>query len=125
VKIIFSAKSKVIINVVPFPRFFFYFYKIGFCVCSSYLHRQHSVSLLYTFLQLDDGPFCIAVFDFAGERAEDLSFLVGDKIVLLAHVNSEWLRGSVHGREGIFPAAFVNIVKDLTGASYNNDFHAV
>lgn len=44
---------------------------------------------------------------------EDLSFKAGDRISLLKRINNEWLRGSLQGREGIFPTAFVNIVCDV------------
>ena len=64
-------------------------------------------------------PYCIATYDFSGEAAEDLSFKAGSRIVLLKHINSEWLCGSLDGREGMFPAAFVNIVCDIDGGRSN------
>ena len=66
-------------------------------------------------MQFGSQPFCVAVFDFKGDNSEDLSFNVGDKILLLSHVNAEWLKGSKNGREGIFPSAFVNIIQDIIG----------
>jgi len=42
-----------------------------------------------------------------------LSFKTGDRISLLKRINEEWLTGSLKGREGMFPAAFVDIVRDI------------
>ena len=55
--------------------------------------------------------FCIAQHPFTGESAEDLTFSEGDRIHLLAYIDSDWLKGSLNGREGIFPRAFVDIVE--------------
>ena len=60
-------------------------------------------------------PYCIAIYDFTGETAEDLGFVTGDRIELLEHIGADWLKGSLRGNTGIFPAGFVEIHKDLTG----------
>ena len=62
-------------------------------------------------------PYCVAIYDFPGETPDDLSFVVGDRIDLLEHVGADWLKGSLHGKTGMFPTAFVEIRKDLTGKS--------
>ena len=72
------------------------------------------MSIAIPFIWQDDGrPHCIATYDFAGEAAEDLVFKAGSHIFLLKRINSEWLYGSLDGREGMFPAAFVDVVSDI------------
>lgn len=63
----------------------------------------------------DQVPYCIALYDFPGETEEDLSFVAGDRIELLERIGTDWLKGCVHGTTGMFPAAFVEILEDLTG----------
>ena len=58
-------------------------------------------------------PHCLALHTFPGEDAEDLAFKEGDLIRLLEHVSSDWLRGSLDSREGVFPASFGEIIKDV------------
>ncbi|MGH0156198.1 UNVERIFIED_CONTAM: hypothetical protein FKN15_060226 [Acipenser sinensis] len=53
------------------------------------------------------GQWCEALYDFAGQTNEDLSFLKGDRILITEKVDSEWYRGRLNGNEGIFPAIFV------------------
>ena len=60
-----------------------------------------------------NGPRCTALFDYNADTADDLSFKVGDVIELKRRVSAEWLEGTMRGRTGTFPAAFVEIVEDL------------
>lgn len=53
------------------------------------------------------GEWCEALHSFTAETSEDLSFKRGDRILLLQRLDSDWYRGRLHDREGIFPAAFV------------------
>ncbi|XP_064608748.1 SH3 domain-containing protein 19-like isoform X2 [Liolophura sinensis] len=64
---------------------------------------------------LDDEAYSIAIHEFKGETADDLSFREADKVILLEWVNDEWLKGKseMTGKVGIFPAAYVQIIKDL------------
>lgn len=48
----------------------------------------------------------LALFDFTGQTAEDLSFHKGAIIQVTEHIDAEWRRGRVEGREGLYPAAF-------------------
>ena len=73
-------------------------------------------------MQSEDVPYCIALYDFPGETPEDLSFDPGDRIELVEHVGADWLKGSLRGNTGIFPAAFVEIHKDLTGTAKIDNF---
>ncbi|XP_052077252.1 SH3 domain-containing protein 19-like isoform X2 [Mytilus californianus] len=59
------------------------------------------------------GPRCVARFDFDGEGAEDLCFEEGDYIQLIERVDSEWVRGDLGGKVGIFPLTFVEVIEDL------------
>jgi hypothetical protein len=56
----------------------------------------------------------LALHDFPAQADGDLSFEQGQLIQLLEQVDDGWLKGSVDGREGIFPASFVEVVKDLS-----------
>ncbi|MGH0146486.1 UNVERIFIED_CONTAM: hypothetical protein FKN15_008482 [Acipenser sinensis] len=51
--------------------------------------------------------WCEAFYDFAGQTNEDLSFFKGDRILITEKVDSDWYRGRLNGKEGIFPAIFV------------------
>uniref|UniRef100_A0A8D0CAG2 Neutrophil cytosol factor 4 n=1 Tax=Salvator merianae TaxID=96440 RepID=A0A8D0CAG2_SALMN len=58
-------------------------------------------------------PRAEALFDFTGANKLELSFRKGDLIYLLSRVNKDWLEGTVRDATGIFPSAFVGIIKDL------------
>ena len=64
-------------------------------------------------------PYCVAIYDFSGETLDDLSFVSGDRIELLEHVGADWLKGSLNGRTGMFPSAFVEIHEDITGKNHS------
>jgi len=53
----------------------------------------------------------IALYDFNAVEDGDLSFQKGDVIVITKKSNStdDWWTGKVNGRQGIFPANFVEI----------------
>uniref|UniRef100_A0A667G3D2 SH3 domain containing 19 n=1 Tax=Lynx canadensis TaxID=61383 RepID=A0A667G3D2_LYNCA len=53
------------------------------------------------------GEWCEAIHSFTAETSEDLAFRRGDRILILEHVDSDWYKGRLHDREGIFPAVFV------------------
>lgn len=53
--------------------------------------------------------WCEALHDFTAETKDDLSFRKGDYIQILERVDSEWYRGRLNDKEGIFPAVFVQI----------------
>uniref|UniRef100_A0A8C5SCM6 SH3 domain-containing protein n=1 Tax=Laticauda laticaudata TaxID=8630 RepID=A0A8C5SCM6_LATLA len=81
---------------------------------------------LFSKLEGQAGQWCDALHDFTAETQEDLSFKKGDCILILEQVDSEWYRGRLNGKEGIFPAVFVHVcsgtVKPKAKALY--DFHA-
>ncbi|KAM8765110.1 SH3 domain-containing protein 19 isoform 1-T2 [Rhynchonycteris naso] len=53
------------------------------------------------------GEWCEALHSFVAETSDDLSFKRGDRILILEHLDSDWYKGRLRGREGTFPAAFV------------------
>lgn len=62
---------------------------------------------------LCSGPRCVALFDYEGEDDAELTFSQGDVIALLELVGDEWGRGQIHGRAGIFPLNFTEVVEPL------------
>uniref|UniRef100_A0A667YU50 SH3 domain-containing protein n=1 Tax=Myripristis murdjan TaxID=586833 RepID=A0A667YU50_9TELE len=59
------------------------------------------------------GPRCVAKFDYEGEEEDELTFSQGDVIALLELIGQEWGRGQIHGRIGIFPLSFTEVVEPL------------
>ncbi|XP_053552714.1 LOW QUALITY PROTEIN: SH3 domain-containing protein 19-like [Bombina bombina] len=55
------------------------------------------------------GEWCDALYDFAAESEEDLSFKKGDKILIVERLDKEWYKGRLNGKEGILPVAFVHL----------------
>ncbi|XP_054636076.1 SH3 domain-containing protein 19 isoform X2 [Dunckerocampus dactyliophorus] len=49
----------------------------------------------------------VALYAFDAKTPEELSFKQGDRILVREHFDAEWSRGTLDGREGIFPKAFV------------------
>uniref|UniRef100_A0A8D2J9M7 Neutrophil cytosol factor 4 n=2 Tax=Varanus komodoensis TaxID=61221 RepID=A0A8D2J9M7_VARKO len=58
-------------------------------------------------------PRAEALFDFTASTKLELSFKKGDLIYLLSRINKDWLEGTVRDATGIFPCAFVTIIRDL------------
>ncbi|KAM4536769.1 uncharacterized protein PAE49_021232 isoform 2-T4 [Odontesthes bonariensis] len=59
------------------------------------------------------GPRCIAKFDYEGEEDDELTFSQGDVIALQELIGEEWGRGRIHGRIGVFPLSFTEVVEPL------------
>ena len=53
--------------------------------------------------------FCTALYSFEKAQEGDLEFQEGDRIEVVEEVGQDWLRGRLAGREGIFPASFVQL----------------
>ncbi|KAG0259725.1 hypothetical protein BGZ95_004595, partial [Linnemannia exigua] len=53
--------------------------------------------------------FVTALYDYTGEQATDLSFSKGDRITVVRKTEStnDWWTGKLNGREGSFPANYV------------------
>ncbi|CAA17920.1 Protein csh3 [Schizosaccharomyces pombe] len=54
----------------------------------------------------------LAMYDFPGPDAGDLGFHAGEVIIVLEHVNNDWWRGELNGKEGIFPSNYVRLLED-------------
>lgn len=59
-----------------------------------------------------NAPKAVALYSFSGEESGDLPFRKGDVITILKKSESQddWWTGRVNGREGIFPANYVELV---------------
>uniref|UniRef100_A0A665TN12 SH3 domain-containing protein 19-like n=1 Tax=Echeneis naucrates TaxID=173247 RepID=A0A665TN12_ECHNA len=62
---------------------------------------------------MEVGPRCVALFDYDGEEEDELTFSQGDVIALHELIGPEWGRGQIHGRLGIFPLSFTEVVESL------------
>ncbi|CAA7266888.1 unnamed protein product [Cyclocybe aegerita] len=50
---------------------------------------------------------CRAMWAYSGEDTNDLPFAAGDIIEIVDETNPDWWTGRVHGKQGIFPSAYV------------------
>ncbi|CAH1268092.1 SH3D19 [Branchiostoma lanceolatum] len=55
-----------------------------------------------------DGAVVNVLYDFEGENSDELSVKAGKKLKVLSIVSADWLLGEVDGRQGRFPASFVD-----------------
>eukprot|EP00731_Ephydatia_muelleri_P027528 Em0019g401a len=76
----------------------------GSATDTAYLAAQAKITAVKS------GPHCVA---FDTEKGDELTFVTGDVIELLGRVDQDWLRGRLGGKEGLFPAQFVEIKIDL------------
>ncbi|CAK6445889.1 unnamed protein product [Pipistrellus nathusii] len=53
------------------------------------------------------GEWCEALHSFTAETSDDLPFKRGERILILQRLDSDWYKGRLRNREGIFPAVFV------------------
>jgi len=58
------------------------------------------------------GQLATAVYDYAGEQDGDLAFSTGDQIQVIDTSDpAGWWHGTVHGKTGVFPSNFVQIIQ--------------
>ena len=65
-------------------------------------------------------PRCKAKFDYDSTNPDDLTFKEGDVIQLVEDVGSQWLKGQLRGKTGIFPESFVEVIEPLPAAGKNS-----
>ncbi|CAL1546145.1 unnamed protein product [Lymnaea stagnalis] len=53
-----------------------------------------------------------ARYNFTGQSSVELSLRKGEFVTLLRRVDDNWLEGRVGGRQGIFPVAYVEIIRE-------------
>ncbi|RXM34313.1 SH3 domain-containing protein 19 [Acipenser ruthenus] len=53
-----------------------------------------------------------ALFDFVSESEEELSFRTGDVITALESIDAEWFCGELHGKCGLFPKNYVQVLQE-------------
>lgn len=55
----------------------------------------------------------VAIYDFLGQEAEDLSFRVGDRVEVLKRTAeaNDWWTGVLNGRRGVFPGTYVRVLE--------------
>ncbi|XP_029466790.1 LOW QUALITY PROTEIN: unconventional myosin-If [Rhinatrema bivittatum] len=53
------------------------------------------------------GPKCRAMYQYFGQDVDELSFNINDVIDILMEDPSGWWKGRLHGKEGLFPANYV------------------
>lgn len=55
----------------------------------------------------------MALYSFSAESPGELSISEGDRLEVIERVDSSWLKGRLGGKEGIFPADFVEVKGDI------------
>ncbi|KAK6291623.1 hypothetical protein J4Q44_G00374070 [Coregonus suidteri] len=71
-----------------------------------------------TFSEEGAEQWVVALHDFPGQTAEDLWFQQGALIRVTRRVDADWTRGTLDGREGLFPTTFThtcNTAQPMTG----------
>ncbi|KAJ7399628.1 Hematopoietic lineage cell-specific protein [Pitangus sulphuratus] len=59
----------------------------------------------------DLGTCAVALYDYQGEGDDEISFDPDDKITHIEMVDEGWWRGRCHGRVGLFPANYVQLLQ--------------
>jgi len=54
----------------------------------------------------------MALYDFTGSAADELSFKKGDRIEITEIVSDDWLKGRLGGHQGMFPRTFIQLSKE-------------
>ncbi|UYV84017.1 SH3D19 [Cordylochernes scorpioides] len=69
---------------------------------------------------LEDQKRVVALYDFLEGEKGDLAFKTGDVIMVLYQINSDWIFGELNGKQGQFPANFVQDEAPENNASNEN-----
>ncbi|CAH1776541.1 unnamed protein product [Owenia fusiformis] len=59
------------------------------------------------------GPRGVALFDYEAQQSDEISFQVGDVVLLIRKIDPFWYYGKVKNKEGLFPTNFVEVVEQL------------
>uniref|UniRef100_A0A3Q0S6P7 Osteoclast-stimulating factor 1 n=1 Tax=Amphilophus citrinellus TaxID=61819 RepID=A0A3Q0S6P7_AMPCI len=64
-------------------------------------------SHLTSISSLSSVEWVVALYDYNGKTADDLSFREGECILITQHLDDDWSCGRLNGKEGIFPRKYV------------------
>ncbi len=64
------------------------------------------------------------LYEYAAGQGDELSLFVGEVVDIVEHVGSDWLKGTLHGVTGIFPANFVELFDASGRATVLYDYEA-
>lgn len=56
----------------------------------------------------------VAIYEFIGRSPLELSFKKGEELLLIRRIDQNWFEGRLRGRQGIFPASYVDILMPPT-----------
>uniref|UniRef100_A0A8C3AZ17 Hematopoietic cell-specific Lyn substrate 1 n=1 Tax=Cyclopterus lumpus TaxID=8103 RepID=A0A8C3AZ17_CYCLU len=59
---------------------------------------------------LSSGTQAVAIYDYEGEAEDEISFSPDDVITHIEMIDEGWWKGQCHGRIGLFPAAYVQLM---------------
>ena len=59
--------------------------------------------------------FCRAQFDYDAQGGQEISFKAGDLFKFLYEEDATWWCGEIHGKKGMFPKIFVELVTKWHG----------
>ncbi|KAJ8028263.1 SH3 domain-containing protein 19 [Holothuria leucospilota] len=67
-------------------------------------------------------PHAVAQYDYDAQASEDLSFKTEDLIILKRKIDADWYIGRCGNKEGMFPAQFVRVVRDVVEDKESGDW---
>ncbi|KAG7663083.1 PIN3 [[Candida] subhashii] len=60
--------------------------------------------------------YCVALYDFPAQQAEDLNLIKDDKIAIIEHLSEDWWKGYKNGTDpekaGVFPSNYVRSISE-------------
>lgn len=57
-------------------------------------------------------PYARTLYPFNAQAGNELTFNANEIVLLLCHVDSQWIKGELDGKTGIFPSSYVDIIVD-------------
>lgn len=60
-------------------------------------------------------PSCKALYDFEPLNPGELGFKEGEVIEITRRIDENWFEGTIHGRVGIFPTNYVEVLVPFVG----------
>jgi hypothetical protein len=69
--------------------------------------------------EVDIIPYGITLYPFYAQFPNELSFNEGEIVHLLHYIDTDWIKGEIDGKTGIFPISYVNIVVNCDNVAEN------